>query len=502
MKSLRRSVPLVLLLLTFFADSLSAQLAARQSWVNRYNVDAAKINQTLGIVPAADGGVIVGGSSASTNGDLDYVLVKYTPSGTQAWLTRYDSPTHGHDQMRSLVLGSNGCLVVTGTSKTAKFDNGGNLLWAAPYEGRAVAVNASNVYVTGFSDVNFATAKLDGASGSNQWTRTHDLIGQPDLSQVMAVDEAGNVYVAGDEIWYYDPRWSIYHNLTTIKYDPNGTTLWTVRNDGSPYGGGNDNAEAKAILVDKLGGFCVMGNCLDRSIYLTRRFNAGLELVWDYHIAAAGGEGRCMLVDENGRTYLAGSRPTGAALYDYKCDTVKLNTNGAMLWLSTYHGPVNGSNQGTALALDAPGSVYVCGYSLGSGTGHDIFTLKYDKNGTQLWVQRYNGPANGDDIATGLVVDASGSVYVTGYSATTNGGTEFVTLKYTQPGLDIQRRSDGAMRLQTLTTPGTPYAFESSSNLQSWLPLATNTADTNGIVVFDDTNAPAVPRRFYRGSRP
>jgi hypothetical protein len=102
------------------------------------------------------------------------------------------------------------------------------------------------------------------------------------------------------------------------------------------------------------------------------------------------------------------------------------------VWLSQYQGPVQGLHQGNAVALDNIGNVYLAGQSPGNGTGNDIVAIKYDSNGNQLWVQRYDGPAHGDDIATGIVVDNQANVYVTGYSATTNGGTEFVTIKYAQ----------------------------------------------------------------------
>ena len=52
----------------------------------------------------------------------------------------------------------------------------------------------------------------------------------------------------------------------------------------------------------------------------------------------------------------------------------------------------------------------------GRVTSDDYATIKYDTNGNLLWVIRYNGPGNGIDRSSDLVVDSAGNVYVTGYS--------------------------------------------------------------------------------------
>ena len=71
---------------------------------------------------------------------------------------------------------------------------------------------------------------------------------------------------------------------------------------------------------------------------------------------------------------------------------------------------------GEAAAVDAAGNVYVTGESAGAGFDFDYATIKYDPEGNELWVARYNGPGNGSDVASALAVDAAGNVYVTGQS--------------------------------------------------------------------------------------
>ena len=100
-------------------------------------------------------------------------------------------------------------------------------------------------------------------------------------------------------------------------------------------------------------------------------------------------------------------------------------------WVAPYNGPSNLRDLVRALAVDTVGNVYVTGWSVGSGTGADYLTIKYDgATGQQLWVARYNGPNNGDDGAYALVVDGADNVYVTGSSRSSGSDVDYLTIKY------------------------------------------------------------------------
>jgi hypothetical protein len=51
--------------------------------------------------------------------------------------------------------------------------------------------------------------------------------------------------------------------------------------------------------------------------------------------------------------------------------------------------------------------------------------------------------------------------------------------------------------LQAQGSPGEVFDIEASTDLLNWLDLGSVLADTNGLMQFDDTNAPAYPARFY-----
>jgi len=88
----------------------------------------------------------------------------------------------------------------------------------------------------------------------------------------------------------------------------------------------------------------------------------------------------------------------------------------AQKWVARYSGPGNGADRAWAMALDKSGNVYVSGESKGSNSDFDYATIKYSSAGKQRWVQRYDGPGNADDEAAAIAVDASGNIYVTGAS--------------------------------------------------------------------------------------
>jgi len=65
-------------------------------------------------------------------------------------------------------------------------------------------------------------------------------------------------------------------------------------------------------------------------------------------------------------------------------------------------------------------------------TSSDYATVKYDRNGNEVWVERYNGPGNTSDVAYALAVDPSGNVYVTRVSYKSVTDSDYATIKYSK----------------------------------------------------------------------
>ena len=116
--------------------------------------------------------------------------------------------------------------------------------------------------------------------------------------------------------------------------------------------------------------------------------------------------------------------------------TVKYDSDGAELWVRRYDGPGNGYDNCYAVSVDRQGNSYVTGGVWVNQTkGEDIATIKYSPVGESLWCALYNGPGNWSDEGTAIAVDGDGNVYVAGSSA--NGlllDNDVVTIKYVQEG--------------------------------------------------------------------
>ena len=350
-----------------------------------------------GVTIGPDGNIYLTGASQDQTGDttaLDCLTLAYTPGGVLLWSNRYNGPQNRNDCPIAIAVTREGTVVVTGYS---------NL------EG---VRNVSDVVTIAYSSTGIAL-----------WTNTYDgPANGEDKATAIAVDTNDIIYVTG----YATVGYSLTDYLT-IAYNSSGVALWTNRYAPSS----SSSSKAAAIAADGNGNVFVTGTAA--SDYATIAYSAAGVALWTNRYGGTGiDDANDIAVDGDGNVYITGS--ASGSSYDYA--TIKYSNAGVPLWTHRYDAPAGKSDAATALAVDGSGTVFVTGYSTGSGVNFDYATVAISSSGTTLWTRRYN-PGGSDSKATAVRVDTGGNVVVTGSARGIKGGYDIATVGYANSGVPL-----------------------------------------------------------------
>jgi uncharacterized delta-60 repeat protein len=115
-------------------------------WIRRYDGPAGGTDEANDLALDVSGNVYVTGFSQDTATDYDFATVKYSTDGALQWVARYDGPVHEYDEARAIAVDDRGGIFVTGTSTgdgtrgdfaTVKYSPSGAQVWVHRYDGPA-----------------------------------------------------------------------------------------------------------------------------------------------------------------------------------------------------------------------------------------------------------------------------------------------------------------------------------------------------------------------------
>ena len=256
---------------------------------------------------------------------------------------------------------------------------------------------------------------------------------EDDQAKALVVDSTGSVYVTG-----YVTNPTTGKDFYTIKYNKSGQVLAAAAYKG-PL---EDQATAIAVRGSYVYVTGFSTGSTTGADYFTIKYDTSLNKIWEARYdgpAHLGDFPSALAVDSLGNVYVTGFSYRGQQLKHADYETIKYDSAGKMVWEAAYDDRRNGMDQATAIALLEQGNtvyVYVTGKSQDSKIkdvsllNYDYYTVKYSSLGKMLYEARTDGPVNGDDEATSLIVDSSGNAYVTGRSKGLAGNLDIFTVKY------------------------------------------------------------------------
>lgn len=321
---------------------------------------------------------VSGAMQAVNRGGVDAFIVKLDPTGSSLLYATYIGGS-GDDRAAGIAVDGSGFAIVVGATGSSNFP------LQAP--SRSTMVGGREAFALKLSANGSSLVYSTFLGGSNY-----------DVATAVAIDGAGNAYVAGDTYSADFPVVNAVQSSFGGKVD-----AFVVKLNSS--GGTTFSTFLGGALEEHAGGIAVDGS--------GNAFLAGGTLSTNFPVAGA-------------------TQSANAGGQDAFVAKIK-TTSATQLVYSTYLGGTGGSaatpEQANAIAIDTSGNAYVAGVTSStnfpvtagalqqnSGGGREAFIAKFNAAGTARLYSTYLG-WTGFDWANGIAVDGSGNAYVAGYTS-------------------------------------------------------------------------------------
>ena len=422
--------------------------AGQQLWARTFaGVGNYKDWATDIAVDAAGNVYICGSSWRGSAFSYDLVTIKYSPDGTEQWVRYLNGPLGSSDFANALALDTGGNVIVTGYDRTRDATTGRN-----------------------FDE--FVTVKY-APDGTELWVSRRSEAQIGDHAIAVTVDASGNSFVTG--FAWTDSGNAQSKDIVTVKYSPTGQELWAARYVGDPGTPGplplpNNpiGDEPGGIGLDPAGNVYVFGSTAPGTAqddFLLLKYDPATgALTWARNWSGPAYDYALdMAIDATGNVYLTGESydivfqdvndsPSSDAA------TVKFAPDGTLLWARIYRAFPGKWDGGRQISLDFVGNIYVGVYSEGFANS-DTAVIKYQPDGTEAWVYRYDNPNHSDDRLSDMTADASGNLYLAGDALILNANnvetSDFVTAKLAATSANLNSPPTSAL----VETAGASHRF-------------------------------------------
>jgi len=409
---------------------ITASCYAQNYWQTGYNSKSTYVDEIQSMKIDTKGNIYITGSSGGNGTGFDCITLKYDPIGQIQWIERYDNEHiifNNSDRANDLAVDLNGNVFITGVScvgyfggfnydydfLTIKYDSSGNLLWRVKYDSSTSSGstsisldNAGHLYVLGSPSFEVMGLIKYNINGSKLWSvRTS---GKP-LKVLTDIEK--NIFVTGRD----------GTKLKIVKYSPDGILLWS---DTLGYSN-SYMPSAWDVTLDKQNNPVFIGMTLNSVDFLRTivKYASNGTRLWVKNEVSSGGSDdrkfRAVITDTMNNIYVTGGNDSLV--------TIKLTPTGDVVWRKTYY---NGfSEVGLSIAVDRFLNVFTTGRSNG-----DAITIKYNSLGVQQWVKIYNGTLNTYSESGLKVLVKDTTVYVGAYIYNQFSSLDYCLLKYTTSG--------------------------------------------------------------------
>lgn len=433
-------------------------------WVMSYNNYSYLDDYGIKVVADNAGNIYAGGYGYNSNLNNDYIVVKYSSSGTQSAVVAFNGADGLEDVLADMAIDGANNIVVTGKSKTSankddyatvKYNSSLVQQWVktvdqAGKNDRATGVwidPSNNVYVTGRSsngnDYDYLTMKYLSGNGANGWT-------QPKLFDSNGDDIATDIAGSANEVVVTGTKFNgVQADVQTIAYNPsNGAQLWSTA-----YANTNGKDESANHICIGPGDVVVVTGTTNVSASTTSNNDL---LILEYNSTGAeqfakivGGNSStddnasASLIDGLGNVYTVGALVNTISMKD--AALIAHSSSGVLQFSKAYNGEGEFTDKSVALCSSG-GFIYSTGYTYAYNQDRNFCTIKYDAAGNKVWVKTFNGPNSDTDEPTAIAGDGSGNIYVAGRSKNANNDYDMFLIKYNANGDTLWTRNyDGGI---------------------------------------------------------